>query len=425
MIPDNFSVVDEYIANPTDNYITYQMLTQGITAIREFTKTSNLEGMVLPMLKDMKGNAIVRQLLAHGVLIRLVEDAQTYKDMKASLLTYRQNFLGDPSDTWAVEFAAHIEYLFQTIRGQQKDAKALEESVVCACRPIVPYVGVLKKPFVDERVETDEDDEEDLEWASIESWRGIDIIHMRYVALCTMSDMVMNHRIVDDLLVNYQMISAEQFATSDMSTMVHLAIGVDSNPKLKNHRSVIVYMLWGFTYQYLGTHAQGGKPCNRLFTMVNDLTKSTFDEIYKSALDDTPANEASLMQELDNYDMMDKFMKAPMEEEPVEQNPATHLESFDLSPLMNFIYTNRRFRSNKYSNMAFMNMPNIGGYVYYKEFLIIEPKSDSGAALDYLYCPVIDDLNGSKAAVIKYWRDGRIDLLSQAQYIAEVGTENG
>jgi hypothetical protein len=65
----------------------------------------------------------------------------------------------------------------------------------------------------------------------------------------------------------------------------------------------------------------------------------------------------------------------------------------------------------------------VGAFSFYDEYMVIEPQSLNGEKLDYVYVPVIDDLNGSKVVIIKYWRNKRIDILTAAQYEDETKEE--
>ena len=40
--------------------------------------------------------------------------------------------------------------------------------------------------------------------------------------------------------------------------------------------------------------------------------------------------------------------------------------------------------------------------------------------MNYLYIPVVDDLNGSQVSVIKYWRNGTIEVISESQFNDEI-----
>ena len=66
-------------------------------------------------------------------------------------------------------------------------------------------------------------------------------------------------------------------------------------------------------------------------------------------------------------------------------------------------------------------MKNVATYFIYNGFFFIVPQTSKGENVDYLYVPVIDDLNGSQAAIIKYWRNGAIDILTENEYDQEIG----
>jgi hypothetical protein len=182
-------------------------------------------------------------------------------------------------------------------------------------------------------------------------------------------------------------------------------------------------MCWVYIHFYLG---ELGKLQNSadaetdMFVLTKDLTMATFQDVFNKAMSNLPATESELEDELDNYDMIDRFSKSTApEDEPDVQ------DMFDLNKALSFIYTHKQYRANRYTNMAFMRMANIGGYTYYNEFLVIQPKADDGTTVNYLYIPLIDDLNGSRVCVLKLWRSGTIDILSQGDYDAETGAVSG
>ena len=141
MIPNEYTIVESYMMSQSDSE-TFQLLTRGLRVIREFTKSYPQDKLVA-LINSRKDLPLLRQLLAHGRLIYIVESAQTYKDLKHQLMSYSHNFRptgpsSSNADNWSITFVDYIEELIYRTRAHQKSEKALEESVVCAYSPIVP-----------------------------------------------------------------------------------------------------------------------------------------------------------------------------------------------------------------------------------------------------------------------------------------------
>lgn len=422
MIPSEYTIVESYMMNPGDSCNTFQLLTRGLRVIREFTKSYPQDKLVA-LINSRKDLPLLRQLLAHGRLIYIVESAQTYKDLKHQLMSYSHNFRptgpsSSNADNWSITFVDYIEELIYRTRAHQKSEKALEESVVCAYSPIVPYVGTLKVPFVGERVDDeDEPNQDELVEAAKEGWTNMELFRVWNHSLKTMYDMAMNHYIVDDLILNADMIRPDEMKAEDASSMAELARIMYRNPAFVNHRSIIAYALWAFIHEF--ADSMDVEKAYQMAYLTKEVESTSFNELFDKVFNSLrDATEADLNSELENYNALNKFMKDPSAYQSTNTS-SDPIEMFDLTQLMNFIFTNRRFRANHYTNSAFMNMPSIGGYVFYKDFLIIQPETADGQEVNFLYVPVVDDLNGSKVVVLKFWRNNHIDILSEAEYMKE------
>ena len=110
-------------------------------------------------------------------------------------------------------------------------------------------------------------------------------------------------------------------------------------------------------------------------------------------------------------DLIDTLMPPDHQEEYDQNEP---VDGFEIQKLIDYIHTQRRFRADDYTNSYFMSNQNIASYSYYKDFILIQPKSNSGV-VHYTYVPVIDDAQFSKVVLVRIDRDGNIDIVNDIE----------
>lgn len=115
----------------------------------------------------------------------------------------------------------------------------------------------------------------------------------------------------------------------------------------------------------------------------------------------------------------DDFADFAALKQEVAEKKQHDLGTFDLTPLLNFIYMNRRYRADSYTNTYFSNAPEIRSFTSYRGLLLIEP-AINGASADFLYCPLRDDALFI-IVILKYWRDGTLEILTEYEFRNEIG----
>ena len=418
MIFNSYQIIAAYEAHQSNSENLFKMLTCGIDSVRCFAFEGS-PNMYMAAMRSCK-TILVKQMMVHAAIYKIVKQqchSYTYKEMKSELLNLAAMFRGtprNPANNFDLEIVAYIETLIERIRQHQKEVHALESSVVTAYCPIVPYTGTLKKPFVDMKIDKDmmhKELKEAMEFS------GTPVDHIQQIALDCMFSMCLNHHIMPELISRADLFMPDGNHPKELTEILQLMRYLyNAEPSKVEDRSAHIYYLWKWVYE--NAELVASDDTQHFIQTIQDISKVEPKDLYQAFFDHLPATESKLMDELDQFDAMQKFMKEPNSFENTN-NSVDPIELFDLDKLLTFIYTNRRFRANKYTNMAFMNLPSIGGYIYYKELLIIQPKTMTGNEVNFLYVPVVDDLSGSQVVIIKYWRNGHIDILSQSEYTIE------
>lgn len=450
--PVDYFPIANYEVAPSVREHRFNVLTYGIPAaydfIQRYLDEHNLQEAVIYCMK--RPVFLTKRILFAALIQVCIDTYRTYGSLKTALLVilkairlYRNRFpksstLFKTSET-DESICWYINQLLSRLKDLQMKEKALETSVITGCSPIVPYAGVLKKPFVGEIVkeesekdpqtfnllkeQIDEETENDYETMlqSMEAWYEGSDIDIKELIL---SKMLISCVDIVELgcIMEYRNFYREPILP--LNRLGTLSIAVNGAYQMMNHNGLNIarrYYALAFIFDNL-MKCQDSEERRRLLEFANAVfapLDQDFSTMFSRLEHMLPASEGALLSEIEHYDAMDKFMKNP-ETYLAGNTDRDPLELFDLTPLMNYIFTNRRFRTNQYTRSAFMDIPSIGGYTFYKGFLIVEPETPQGHDMNYLYIPVIDDLNGSQVAVIKYWRNGNIDILTESQFNAEI-----
>ena len=453
-LPMDYAPIINYELNTENDSFRFDMMTLGIPASYDFMKRyleeHNIQEAVIYCMK--RTTFLTKYILFFALIQNALDTYRTYGSLKTalnvinrSILIYRQKYpksadtFGNLNKTELV-ICDYIRHMISKIRDIQREEKALETSVITGCSPIVPYSAVLKKPFIGEVVrdhpEVDpskfdllkeqEDEEIENEYEefihSMESWLDTPSDEVRKALLNNMMATLCN-AVNMGCIMEYHVFFREPIL--DLNRLGTLSIAVNAAYNSGDHSGLNVARRY-YSLAFLCRNWCEARDSDEQQRMVdfanavfNPLTTdfSTMFNRVQNILSN--ASESALLSELDKLDAMDRFMKNP--ENYTATNTSTDpLELFDLTPLMNYIFTNRRFRTNQYTRSAFMDIPSIGGYTFYKGFLIVEPETPEGHEMNYLYIPVVDDLNGSQVSVIKYWRNGTIEVISESQFNDEI-----
>ena len=386
---------------------TFDLLTKGLKELKTYVRVAS-EDNIYKQVFTSRDDLLVHGIL-HAKLLYLMDGCKNIGQVIGMLKAYNKSLYSWQSrlpanmQTSEVihQFHRYLSSIVQYIwdKGYRRD-EAIETSVITGCSIIAPYMGTLKKPFVGEHVVFEGD-------TSIENLKNEVIANLRSLWLTdSFIDTLLQH--ADD--INSFAEDKKDFASALQA--LHIMSGNNTYGPLVN------YMGW--CYLYANVEMLEDHNIQKILAFLNNTKDISFKELYEAFLELTPASEGALLNELETYDALSKYMKNPDEYLDTDTNPDP-LSLFDLIPLMNYIYTNRRFRSNDYVRSRFMKMENVATYFIYKGFFFIVPQTSKGENVDYLYVPVIDDLNGSQAAIIKYWRNGAIDILTENEYDQEIG----
>ena len=411
------SIINYLAGDKEDRDLRFQLLTTGLTEIKHWEKmVAPKEFFTIIFGKD--SSALFEHLALHAGLINRLSRARDMKQYKTIILAYNKEIINAQSiyqrrDDNIVNYFR--EYLQEMMNACAQNEGAVEISIITGCSIIAPYAGTIRKPFMSTIVRLDDDDYEEDEPDDVAALENdTSSIQLKDLALSYMERMVKIHPTLDTLLHNssmYEHIGGREELGSVME-ITNFARGDMEVPTL--------YYAWAYFYQNADILAT--EQCQELLRTLRRPMEASYDKLLQACMDVTPASEGALLSELETYDTLSKYMKRPdeyLDKFTAMDHDPTAL--FDLDILMNYIYTNRRFRSNEYVRTRFMTVESIGDYVFYKTYVLIVPRNSDGDDSPFLYVPVIDDLNGSQPAVIKFWRDGRIEVLSENEFNREVG----
>lgn len=283
---------------------------------------------------------------------------------------------------------------------------ATMESVVTSCAPIVPYADTIRAECKKLYEEASDPDAEPVTPAT--EFYGPDDAHDEIISYQMMLRMIYKSfyscyqiythiniickEVEDHSLVGFIVQNKYRDLPVDVSLFIICLLATSPGDAAKLIRATLSLLGDGDCLQPRAMHA--------IESMLDG-----FDESEEFPFDDT--------------DLLARAKKIYTKEDP---NPdPTHSHHIDITALNNFVRIARRYRTDRYVQQAFVSSSDILSISYLDDFMIIEPATKDGDMVDFVYIPLVDDLNDRKPVVAKYWRsDSHIDMLSEAEYRKEV-----
>lgn len=424
-MPMNYLV--NYLADPQNRDAEVEFMTNGLSEVKEMVQKISYDKFIELLNRFAHNEAIVHALL-HAFMLKSLSQIHTVQGCRTFLRRFNKEMLQyaaannlmnhNPSFS---NFSRYIGTILQYIIDRGLDPKgAVETSVITGCSIIAPYVGVLRKPFVGEREVDPDDPDADVTYIPTEE-SAIDAMGIQTQAYDAIRRMFLNSAMIDTILTNAKWLTTNALQDETIGSLIAFMQEMD-----RISASVVgTYACW--VYLYRNGNEMLKKPDSkkvldgiRVLADANQSMQASFEDIYQAFMYDMPANESTLEDELMRYETISKYMKYPESYESGD-NTTDPLSLFNFVPLMNYIFTHRRFRTNDYVRTRYMKMRRVAGYVFYKNFLIIIPQKADGRNVDFVYVPVIDDLDGSTVKIIKYWRNATIMVLTESEYEHEIG----
>lgn len=364
---------------------TYDYLENGIAAFYEYYIEWNRK-----IDKDIlyHRNPMVRYLYLKVVIYDICITKGSFKDRKSALVEIIKflNNLKDPaiSDKVLLRYATNK---LQMIRDFQYKINALENTVT-AISPINPYSGEYIKLYPIESFET-----------NLSTKQRLDILK-------ELQDIILNDEYCEELIRCGGRYAATELSLSDVINYVN-------NPGI----DVLLRRYLGLIYL--------AKNIDKIQTNEKEMFINTMRTL---KLGDDPEKSISCMEylikdssieSLENFAFYDDMQRQnllekmlgddvnDMDRDGIIDDP---VEGFDIQKLINYLYTQRRYRANDYTNAFFMEGQNIASCTFYKGFVLIQPKSASGQ-IHYIYVPVIDDAQLSKVVLVRIDRDGKVSVV--------------
>lgn len=411
-----------YCANADDTEALYYILTMGMG---EFPKYAQSVCAASKAPFGLDANFVQSMIWKRDIAVILYFDSilfnlfQQYRcddagELKRQIISFNATLLKFKRTIPDQDFQSLVTVYSKELIEIVPDC-GIETSVITGCAPIVPYVGTLKKPFIGERDLTDEELQDMLRPVT----EGLITVNSpddtKRDVLKHMVDIIYHN----PSLVIFMMRNSGIFETQvDAAHLVDMIHGVCVDTVDRMTKLLYAYYLYSAIYQYADQYISMESNMRSIVSDIKAFLSMDLESYVSMVGDALPANEELLMYELENGANADEYMKYP--EKNDKSGDIDPLRLFNFDELMNYIYVNRRFRANHYTNSAFMNMSVIGGYIFYKGFLIIKPKTSDDQELNYLYIPVIDDLNGSQVRIIKFYRDNKIEILTENEYAKDI-----
>ena len=345
----------------------------------------------------------VTLLRLHAIVCAIMADGRTYDEVKKDLLYVANRitlrYVNTNKSLSAAEkrFKEFVLKKVEALRDKQMKEGALETSTITGCAIIAPYAGTITKP------------------SHTIIAQNMSTVNLQSRAGDEMDAMFHNPEIMDKIMPYSNILS--EIAGPEH---IHDVFAMLSESRRINPAFSIAVVYYAWAYIHKNVLFLPIKQMSLYLENIECIKSISLQDAMESYMELLPADEASLLSHLQDYDKLSKYMSTPVEVKQAMFAAANPSElGFDITPLFNFIFTSRRFFANSYTNQAFISSTVVGGYMFYKEFLIIYPRTNEDEILDYIYVPVIDELDEGHVVIIKYFRDGHIDILSESQYREE------
>lgn len=393
-----------YQQDPENPDIVFGLMTKGLKEAYELCSDESFTH-----LKER--NDFLRHLYTHCIIVHYVKRSTSYSILQPKLAALMRELYQTKNEIDKIN-GEYIASMLTRMHDELMSKKAMETSVITGCAIIAPYAGTLRKPF---KVYKDSMEKADIVIADTqpEDPNNTKAMMLQKSALSLMTALLWDFHAIDHILLHVDDIVNISSNPNDFFLLLTSYERMAKEDHVYANYATCVYL-------YQCAHQLNFDMCDKLLEkMWHIMDKPIRDTIdtFMEALE--PVSESDLIDDIDRYDTVARFMKNP-EMAKIASDKKDPLDKFDLTPLMNYIYMSRRFRANNYTNTSFANLSYIGGYAFYNEYLIIEPSTAEGVDLNYLYIPVIDDADGSQVVVLKYWRNGQIEKLTEAEYEREI-----
>lgn len=393
-----------YQQDPENPDIVFGLMTKGLKEAYELCSDESFSH-----LKER--NDFLRHIYTHCIIVHYVKRSTSYSILRPKLAALIRELYQTKNEIDKIN-GEYIASMLTRMHDELMSKKAMETSVITGCAIIAPYTGTLRKPF---KVYKDSMEKADIVIADTQpdDPNNTKAMMLQKSALSLMTALLWDFHAIDHILLHVDDIDNISSNPNDFFLLLTSYERMAKEDHVYANYATCVYL-------YQCAHQLNFDMCDKLLEkMWHIMDKPIRDTIdtFMEALE--PVSESDLIDDIDRYDTVARFMKNP-EMAKIASNKKDPLDKFDLTPLMNYIYMSRRFRANNYTNTSFANLSYIGGYAFYNEYLIIEPSTAEGVDLNYLYIPVIDDADGSQVVVLKYWRNGQIEKLTEAEYEREI-----
>ena len=386
----------------------------GLMAARYYVGSLSDDEFVRAVASTISGGIWGTQYLMHGRLANMLDDV-TSDEARRNVVNLRRilmkvrHLVPASTSTWIVnDFCDFIGDMYL-----QSETAPSDESVVTACAPITPYVGRIVTPWSNivehyEDVSRSVDDNPEDEPGN--RLRGLALSRM-YELTMTNAAMVMlmqNRDCIRDYPINGDSLAVfpRQFDEAPVDRRVVMEfIGCRFLFEMADDLGLEKGLALA---RYISSPTVD-QPASEAFTMAED---------YLNRLDE--AGIESLLDDIDDSQLnrkFFKFQKAGIGETEEMKSKFDQIDNFNVTTLMNYIYTSRRYYADYYTNTAYMKMRNVGGYAFYRDFIIVEPQDiETGNKLDFIYCPVRDQLNDRRVVIITMDRTGKILPVTEKEF---------
>jgi len=379
---------------------------EGLMAARYYVGGLSDDEFIRAVASTISGGIWGTQYLMHGRLANMLNDVTSDEarrnvvNLRRILMKVRHLIPASASSQIVNDFCDFIGDMYL-----QSETAPSDESIVTACAPIVPYVGRIVTPWSNivehyEDMSRAVDDYPEKEPS--DRLRGLALTRMNELTMTNAAMVVLmqNRDCIRDYLINNDSLAVfpRQFDEAPVDRRVVMEfIGCRFLFEMADDLGLEKGLALA---RYISSPTVD-QPASEAFTMAED---------YLNRLDE--AGIESLLDDIDDSQLnrkFFKFQKAGIGETEDMKSKFDQIDNFNVTTLMNYIYTSRRYYADYYTNTAYMKMRNVGGYAFYRDFIIVEPQDiETGNKLDFIYCPVRDQLNDRRVVIITMDRSGKI-----------------
>ena len=409
----------ECMTATADMDMRYRFYVEGPAAARSYVGSLSDDEFIMAVASHLSCIGDVVMMLLHARLANVLEDT-TSNEARQNVASLRR-ILGRvkhmvPAYTSTAFVDDFCRYLGDSYLGDG-DVAPSDESVVTAGAPIVSYVGRLVTPWAGitnggDEATTYNGGEPDL---------TPDGDRVRVLALNRFHELVTTNGVLPHIMDRG--ITIREWVVDAESLRVYIKM-LDDPARVRTLADLVELQYIGCRYLYEMADALGLEKATALAKYIagvsrGDTTADAFvaAESWLDTMDESALE--SLLDDIDDDRVNPRFFKDRDGGDETEEleNRFDRIDNFNITTLMNYIYTSRRYYADYYTNTAFMKMRNVGGYAFYREFIVIEPQDiETGKKLDFVYCPVRDQLNDRKVVIVTIDRDGKVFPVPEKEF---------